>query len=59
MSYPEFLIDKRVLQRNIGKGVVDAKEYEKGLAKLPDVQSNAEASGPFRGESRDDDDSED
>lgn len=59
MSYPEFLIDKRVLQRNIAKGVVDAKEHEKGLAKLPDVQANAEPASPFRGESRDEDESED
>lgn len=42
MSYPEFLIDKRVIQRNIAKGIVDAKEYDKALAKLPDVQNNAE-----------------
>ncbi|MCZ7680841.1 MAG: hypothetical protein M5U28_19515 [Sandaracinaceae bacterium] len=42
MSYPEFLIDKRVVQRNIAKGIVDAKEYEKALAKLPDVQDNVE-----------------
>ena len=42
MSYPEFLIDKRVLQRNIAKGIVDAKEYDKALAKLPDVQGNVE-----------------
>lgn len=42
MSYPEFLIDKRVVQRNIAKGIVDAKEYEKALTKLPDVQGNVE-----------------
>lgn len=42
MSYPEFLIDKRVVQRNIAKGIVDAKEYEKLLSQLPDVQGNAE-----------------
>jgi hypothetical protein len=42
MSYPEFLIDKRVVQRNIAKGIVDAKEYKKLLEALPDVSSNAE-----------------
>ncbi|HEY8429813.1 MAG TPA: hypothetical protein VIL20_15620 [Sandaracinaceae bacterium] len=42
MAYPEFLIDRRVVQRNIAKGLVDAKEYEKYLAELPDVQGNAE-----------------
>lgn len=58
MSYPEFLIDKRVLQRNIAKGVVDAKEYEKGLTALPDVQSNAEPASPLRTESRTEDEPE-
>lgn len=53
MSYPEFLIDKRVVQRHIQKGIVDAKEYEKTLAKLPDVASNAESCSPeLRGTSQ-------
>lgn len=43
-SYPDFLIDKRVIDRNIHKGIVDAKEHEKNLARLPDVQNNAELS---------------
>jgi RNA polymerase primary sigma factor len=42
MSYPDFLIDKRVVQRNMSKGTVKKKEYEKLLAKLPDVAANAE-----------------
>lgn len=46
MSYPEFLIDKRVLRRNIAKGVVDAKKFEKGLSQLPDVEANAQPSTP-------------
>jgi hypothetical protein len=41
MSYPEFVIDKRVLHRNLAKGIVDPKEYEKQLAELPDMQENA------------------
>ena len=43
MSYPDFLLDKRVVQRNIAKGIVKKKEYEKLLGKLPDVAANAEA----------------
>lgn len=46
MSYPEFLIDKRVIRRNIAKGVVDAKKFEKGLSQLPDVEANAQPSTP-------------
>lgn len=46
MSYPDFLIDKRVLRRNIDKGIVDPKEYEKGLQALPDVADNAEVCTP-------------
>lgn len=42
MAYPEFLIDKRVVQRNVAKGIVDSAEYEKMLASLPDAQSNAD-----------------
>lgn len=46
MAYPEFLIDKRVVRRNIAKGIVEAKEYEKVLSQLPDVESNAQPSSP-------------
>lgn len=40
MAYPDFLIDKRVLQRNIDKGVVDATQHETRLASLPDRADN-------------------
>jgi hypothetical protein len=46
MSYPEFLIDKRVIERNVQKGIVDAKEHAKLLERLPDVQNNAQACQP-------------
>ncbi|HJL15093.1 MAG TPA: hypothetical protein RMH99_05525 [Sandaracinaceae bacterium LLY-WYZ-13_1] len=46
MSYPDFLLDKRVVERNIAKGLVDRKEYEKHLGALPDVEDNAEACTP-------------
>jgi hypothetical protein len=40
MAYPERLVDKRVVQRNVQKGLVDAKEHEKGLKQLPDRADN-------------------
>jgi hypothetical protein len=58
MSYPDFLLDKRVLQRNLKKGLVDAKEYEKLVARLPDVANNADACSPERSERSADDESE-
>ena len=36
MAYKDFLIDKRILQRHIDKGLVDAKQYDKLLTTLPD-----------------------
>ncbi|AKF08944.1 hypothetical protein [Sandaracinus amylolyticus] len=41
MAYKDFLIDKRILQRNIDKGLVDAKQYDKLLTSLPDRADNA------------------
>lgn len=41
MAYKDFLIDKRILQRNIDKGVVDAKQFDKLLTSLPDRAENA------------------
>jgi hypothetical protein len=46
MSYPDFLLDKRVLNRNIAKGLVDKKAYDKHLKALPDVEDNAEPCVP-------------
>lgn len=53
MNYPEFLVDKRVVQRNIAKGVVDAKEYAKLLTNLPDMQGNADFTASERAPERD------
>ncbi|MCA9604491.1 MAG: hypothetical protein KC619_02780 [Myxococcales bacterium] len=47
MSHPDFILDKRVLERNVAKGIVTREDYEKALAKLPDVESNAEACAPI------------
>jgi hypothetical protein len=45
MAYEEFMIDKRVVKRNIASGIVDAKELAKLTAQLPDRASNAETIG--------------
>ena len=45
MAYKEFLIDKRIVQRHIDKGVVDSKQYDKHLSALPDRAENAATAG--------------
>lgn len=54
MAYEDSQIDKRVVKRNIHKGIVDAKELGKQLQHLPDVADNAETM-PLPG-TRDEDD---
>ncbi len=46
MSHPDFILDKRVLERNVAKGIVKREELEQHLAKLPDVEHNAEPCAP-------------
>lgn len=36
----EFLFDKRILQRNVDKGLLEAKVADKALASLPDRADN-------------------
>jgi hypothetical protein len=43
MAYQDFLIDKRIVQRHIEKGLVDAKQLEKLISSLPDRADNAAA----------------
>jgi hypothetical protein len=38
----DMLLDRRVIERNIRKGLVNREEYEKSLAALPDVSEQAE-----------------
>lgn len=38
-------LDTRVRERNLVKGVLDAKEVERHLKELPDVAANAEPIG--------------
>lgn len=40
MAYDRFLIDKRVVERNIAKGLVDQAEYKRIVEALPDRESN-------------------
>lgn len=40
-DYENKLVDKRVVTRYIKKGVVDEKEYEQLLKKLPDLADQA------------------
>lgn len=36
----EFLFDKRILQRNIDKGLLEAKVADKAMSSLPDMADN-------------------
>jgi hypothetical protein len=38
----DMLLDRRVVDRNIKKGLVTREEYDKSLAALPDVADQAE-----------------
>jgi len=40
MAYDNFLIDKRVVDRNIAKGLVDGDELKKIIEALPDREAN-------------------
>jgi hypothetical protein len=40
MAYDRFLIDKRVVDRNIAKGLVDPNEYKRIVESLPDSEQN-------------------
>ena len=41
MTYPNRLIDKRVVSRYIAKGMVDQAEYAAMIDGLPDMEHNA------------------
>jgi hypothetical protein len=38
----DHVFDKRIVERNIKKGLITRKQYEERLAALPDVEGNAE-----------------
>ena len=68
MAYDNFLIDKRVVERNITKGLVDPEQLKQHIEALPDRESNcvhvsleggAQASDDTRVDSSDDADDDD
>jgi hypothetical protein len=59
MAYPDNLVDKRIVGRNIRKGVVSKKDYDKQLAQLPDRAENAEWIGGQSEAGSDDDEGDD
>jgi hypothetical protein len=40
MAYDNFLIDKRIVERNITKGLVDPEVLKKHIEALPDREQN-------------------
>ncbi len=40
MAYDDFLIDKRVVERNIKKGLVEEEQLKRQIEALPDRESN-------------------
>jgi hypothetical protein len=42
MAYEDSQIDKRVVKRNIHKGIVDAKELQKQIQHLEDAADNVD-----------------
>ncbi len=40
MAYDNFLIDKRIVERNIAKGLVDSEALKKHIESLPDREQN-------------------
>lgn len=41
-DYHPLLIDKRIIERNIHKGLISRNDYQKHLESLPDSGQNAE-----------------
>lgn len=41
-DYHPLLVDKRLVERNIHKGLISRKDFEKHLKDLPDSADNAE-----------------
>ena len=46
MSHPDFILDKRIVDRNISKGLLTQEDVDKHIAKLKDMADNAEVSRP-------------
>ena len=50
MAYSDWLVDKRVVERNVRKGLVDPKELDKLHKQLPDRAENVADSEMDEGE---------
>lgn len=51
MAVPEFLLDRRVRDRYLQKGLVEKKSVAEAMRSLPDVENNAMPAGePAEGE---------
>jgi len=46
----DILFDRRIVERNLRKGIVTREEYEQYLLALPDVSANAEVISARLGE---------
>lgn len=46
MAIPDFLLDKRVVRRNVAKGLVTKDQVESYIASLPDVEDQSEPCTP-------------
>lgn len=46
MSISDFILDKRVVDRNIIKGVITPEDVKKSLAQLPDLVDNVVLCNP-------------
>lgn len=42
MSIPDFLLDKRIVERNLANGLIKRADVNKAIKALPDVESNSE-----------------
>ena len=59
MAYSNQLVDKRVIERNIVKGLVDPEQHKRELEALPDTEQNAVLVSVDGASMDDDDDLED
>jgi hypothetical protein len=60
MAYDNFLVDKRVVERNVAKGLVEPEALKKQIEALPDREQNCvRVSLDGEAEADDDDDDDD
>ena len=59
MAYQDFLLDKRIVQRHLDKGIVDAKAVDKAIKDLPDRADNVTSTALEDDDDLGDDDDDD